>query len=99
MLYGWVAVAISFTTPFLVAGGVFYVFGVVFKNLAADIQSGRPGVSDIPMAMPWTGALIAPSAYGPQSARHRSAIGPNVRCRTQKRGTSNVLSADDGGVA
>lgn len=60
MFYGWVAVAISFATQFLLAGCVFYVFGVLFKDLAADFQSGRLGISGIQMVMPWTGALIAP---------------------------------------
>ncbi|MCH2170619.1 MFS transporter [Myxococcota bacterium] len=60
MFYGWVIVAVSFLTQFLISGCVFYVFGVVLKELVEEFGGGRFGVSGILMVMPWVGALIAP---------------------------------------
>jgi MFS family permease len=60
VFYGWIIVGVAFVTQFMLSGFVFYSFGVVLKELAADFGGGRTGVSAVHLVMPWTGALIAP---------------------------------------
>jgi len=60
MFYGWVVVAVAFVGQFVSSGLVFYTFGVALKDVAADFDAGRFGISGIHLVMPWTGAVIAP---------------------------------------
>jgi cyanate permease len=60
MSYAWLMVAVTFFTQFLCMGFTFYSFGVVLKPLAEEFGGGRFGVTLLPLAMSWAGAVVAP---------------------------------------
>ena len=74
MFYGWIVVGVAFAAQFIAAGLVFYTFGVALKDLAADFDAGRLGISGIHLVMPWTGALMAPLVGRLAGAGHLRAL-------------------------
>ncbi|MCA9510480.1 MAG: MFS transporter [Myxococcota bacterium] len=74
MFYGWVVVGVAFVGQFVASGLVFYTFGVALKDVAAEFDAGRLGVSGIHLVMPWTGAVIAPVVGRLAVAGHLRAL-------------------------
>ncbi len=66
MFYGWVIVAVTFVTQFVVIGTVFYSYGVLFKPLVEDLGGSRLAVASalplsfivVGLAAPFVGRAI-----------------------------------------
>lgn len=60
MTKAWLMVAVAFVTNFCGIGFVYFAFGVFLVPLTEEFESGRLGVSMIPLAMGVGGALMSP---------------------------------------
>ena len=56
MFYGWISVGVAFAAQFLATGLIYYTFGVALKELAAEFDASRLGISGILLVMPWATA-------------------------------------------